>query len=110
MGSNPTPSTNKKTFRGPVAQFFRLERLSEEQKVAGSIPAWPTKTMNIHISQIYIFHLKNKAPISELRVYIAAYDILDEIEWDWDEGWTLQYDETFRYKTIQHFIDNYLGK
>ncbi len=66
--------------------------------------------MNSHIKQIYILHLKDKAPISELKAYIAAYGVHDEIEWDYDEGYALKYEHDYRYKSIQHFIDNYIKK
>ena len=64
---------------------------------------------NHHLPQIYNYVLKRKAPIGPLKIYIAAYDILDEVEWDYDEGWTLQHEEHYRYYSIQKFINKYLA-
>jgi len=64
--------------------------------------------MNIHIKQVYEFALSKKVPVSELRVYIAAAGIHEEIEWDNDEGYSLMYEESYRYHDIQYYIDRYL--
>lgn len=64
--------------------------------------------MNKHIYQVYFLHLNLKAPVTELRAYVAAYGLHDEIEWDWDEGSTLKYEETYRYIPIQKLIDQYI--
>lgn len=62
--------------------------------------------MNSHIKQIYSFYTKH-VPLKELKIYIAAYGILDEIEHDYDGGLNLQHGEVYRYKNIQYFINTY---
>lgn len=65
--------------------------------------------MNSHIKQIYSSYAKH-IPLKELKIYIAAYGILEEIEHDCDDGLTLQHEEPYRYKDIQYFINTYYRK
>lgn len=64
--------------------------------------------MNTYVKQVYNFVLGRRAPVNELKAYIAAHGILEEIEWDIDDGLELMHDEHFRYKSMDYLFNTFL--